>query len=134
MRWNIGKMLFLLIILSGIITLITSLWDIIYKNGWRQQILAGYMILILLDLVLISIRVEIKSTNELNRPIKEFEKTLQGKLYHFQCPNCHGIFAVKKSSKNNKKAMKLTCPDCGMVGVIPISPKSKKRDSSTKIV
>jgi len=47
---------------------------------------------------------------------------LEGKLYHFKCPNCQGIFAIKKSSRNNKKPFTLTCPDCGTIGKISSSP------------
>ncbi len=54
--------------------------------------------------------------------VEEFEKTLEGKLYHFKCPTCQGIFAIKKSSRNNKKPFTLTCPDCGTIGKISSSP------------
>jgi predicted RNA-binding Zn-ribbon protein involved in translation (DUF1610 family) len=55
--------------------------------------------------------------------VKEFEKTLEGKLHHFKCPSCNGIFAIKKSKHENRKPFKLTCPDCGYVGTIPTVPK-----------
>ena len=54
--------------------------------------------------------------------VEEFEKTLEGKLYHFKCPQCEGIFAIKKSKHNNKKPFTLTCPDCGTIGRISGSP------------
>jgi len=54
--------------------------------------------------------------------IKEFEKSLKGPLFHFKCPKCKGFFAIKKSKSDNKKTIKMTCPDCGIIGVIPPNP------------
>jgi predicted RNA-binding Zn-ribbon protein involved in translation (DUF1610 family) len=56
--------------------------------------------------------------------VEEFEKTLEGGLYHFKCPTCNGFFAIKKSKGDNKKYVKMTCPDCGAIGVIPPKPAS----------
>ena len=64
-----------------------------------------------------------KKTTEASPTMQEFEKTLEGQLHHFKCPNCNGIFAIKKSKHNNKKTFVLTCPDCGHVGTISSSPK-----------
>ena len=61
-------------------------------------------------------------THESTDIISEFEKSLKGGLYHFKCPTCTGIFAIKKSRKNNKKYIKMTCPDCGAIGIIPPVP------------
>ena len=127
MSWIEGRAPYLLIILFGLIILAFSIWDIVYNKEWRQQILAAYMILIILSLVLLVVRPS-KPPEEITESIKEFEKMLHGKLYHFQCQNCKGIFAVKKSKRNNKKRVRLTCPDCGSIGVIPSKPKSIKSD------
>jgi len=54
--------------------------------------------------------------------IEEFEKSFKGGLFHFKCPTCNGIFAVKKSKSNNKKPVKMCCPDCGAIGLIPSNP------------
>jgi predicted RNA-binding Zn-ribbon protein involved in translation (DUF1610 family) len=54
--------------------------------------------------------------------VEEFEKTLEGGLYHFKCPTCNGYFAIKKSKGDNKQYVKMTCPDCGAIGVIPPNP------------
>jgi predicted RNA-binding Zn-ribbon protein involved in translation (DUF1610 family) len=51
--------------------------------------------------------------------VEEFEKTLHGGLFHFKCPVCYGYFAVKKSKQNNNKLVRMNCPDCGTIGVIP---------------
>ena len=34
--------------------------------------------------------------------IEKFEQSLEGRLQHFKCPQCTGVFAVKKSKHNNK--------------------------------
>ena len=49
-----------------------------------------------------------------------FERSLYGKLLHFRCPVCNGIFAVKESKKNGKKPLILRCPDCGTIGKIQV--------------
>jgi len=123
MTWIQSRTTLLLMILLGFLVLGVSLWDIVFEKGWRQQILAGYMILILLILVLRWMGSEEKSTGEIGNSVTEFEKTLKGKLSQFQCPSCRGIFAIKKSKYNNKKPVKMTCPGCGTVGIIPSAPK-----------
>ena len=117
-----SKLPFVAMILLACVVLILSLWDIIYERQWIQGILALYGILAILTIVLLFLRTQKKSTDA--NAVKEFEKTLEGKLYHFKCPNCNGIFAVKKSKRNNKKPFTLTCPDCGYIGKIPPTPKS----------
>jgi predicted RNA-binding Zn-ribbon protein involved in translation (DUF1610 family) len=79
--------------------------------------------MILVTIVLLVVKFSKKQEEMVYKSIEEFEKTLKGRLYHFQCQNCQGIFAIKKSKKNNKKSVKLTCPDCGCIGVIPPVPK-----------
>ena len=54
--------------------------------------------------------------------VGQFKKTLRGGLYHFKCPSCNGIFAIKKSRGDNKKSIKMTCPNCGEIGYIPVKP------------
>ncbi|MCK5112201.1 MAG: hypothetical protein KAQ84_01545, partial [Thermoplasmatales archaeon] len=117
-----SKLPFVAIVLLACVVLFFSLWSIIYEDQWLQSILALYGILIILSVVLVSLSSKKKST-EFKHAIKEFEKTLEGKLYHFKCPSCSGIFAIKKSKRNNKKPFTLTCPDCGNVGTIPSTPK-----------
>ena len=117
-----SKLPFVAIVLLACVVLFFSLWSIIYENQWLQSILALYGILIILSVVLVSLSSKKKPT-EFNHVAKEFKKTLGGKLYHFKCPSCNGIFAIKKSKRDNKKPFTLTCPDCGNVGTIPPSPK-----------
>lgn len=122
MTWVQRRLPFILIILLSCIVLILSIWDIIYNQEWIQGILAVYGILIILAIVLLFLKTKEKSV-ETTPNVEEFEKTLKGKLSHFKCPNCNGIFAIKKSKHNNKNAFILTCPDCGNVGKIPSKPQ-----------
>ena len=115
------KLLFLVIILLSIVVLFSSMFDIVYGKEWLQIILAIYAILIIFTIVLLFLA-PTKKIAESKDIVEEFEKTLEGKLYHFKCPNCQGIFAIKKSSRNNKKPFTLTCPDCGTIGKISSSP------------
>ena len=55
-------------------------------------------------------------------PVLLFERTLHGGLYHFKCPKCNGMFALKESRKNDLRNLKLTCPDCGAIGRISSNP------------
>jgi predicted RNA-binding Zn-ribbon protein involved in translation (DUF1610 family) len=110
------------ILLLGILLFIVSLYDIFSDQGWIQEILAVYGILIILVFILLLVNTRKPSAEKINKTVEEFEKTLKGRLHHFKCPKCTGIFAVKKSRQNNKKAFTLTCPDCGYVGRIPSKP------------
>lgn len=114
-----GKLPFITIILLALVILILSLWDIIYNQQWIQRILALYGILIIIVVVLLFLKT--KKTTDIDT-VREFEKTLEGKLQHFKCPNCNGIFAIKKSKHENKKPFSLTCPDCGNIGKISSTP------------
>lgn len=115
------KLLFVVILFLSIVVLFLSLFDIIYDKQWLQTILALYAVLIIFAIVLLFLK-PTKKTVESGDIVEEFEKTLEGKLYHFKCPQCEGIFAIKKSKHNNKKPFTLTCPDCGTVGRISGSP------------
>lgn len=97
-----------------------TLFDISFDKDWKTYLLISYGLIIILTLILIYIK--IKNTKKLYINIEEFEKTLEGGLYHFKCPSCTGIFAIKKSKSNDKKPVKMTCPDCGIIGVIPSYP------------
>ena len=117
-----SKIPFIAIILLACVVLFFSLWSVVYEDQWFQSILALYGILIILAVVLVFLSSKKKST-DFKHVVKEFEKTLEGKLHHFKCPNCNGIFAIKKSKRNNKKSFTLTCPDCGNIGTISPTPK-----------
>ncbi|MEM0467444.1 MAG: hypothetical protein QXX20_07650 [Candidatus Thermoplasmatota archaeon] len=106
----------------GIAVFIVSLFDIITNQGWILEIMMIYSILIILLIMMLFISIRQQKPKEEKNIVEEFEKTLKGKLHHFKCPKCHGIFAVKKSKKNNKKEFLLTCPDCGYLGRIPKKP------------
>lgn len=120
MRFIWGRGPFILLVLIGFWILFFSIWGVIFNNDWIQLILISYFILIIILTVLI-IFISKKTSYEINI-IMEFEKKLKGGLYHFKCPICNGIFAIKKSSHKNKKSFKLTCPDCGRIGIISSNP------------
>ncbi len=97
-----------------------TLYDIYFDKGWKTYLIIIYLIIILLNIILIYIR--IIDTKKIYLNIEEFEKTLKGDIYHFKCPLCTGIFAIKRSKSNDKKPIKMTCPDCGIIGTIPSHP------------
>jgi len=120
MNWLYSKAPYNILLLIGFWVLIFSIFDVIYDKGWELVIILSYVILIVLFFILILLR----SNKELKTytSIEAFEKTLKGGLYHFKCPKCKGIFAIKKTKKNDKKPVRMTCPDCGEIGVIPVHP------------
>ena len=123
MNWIRRRGPFLFILIVGVVALGFTLWDLLYEQGWQQQLVAGYIILILLTLVVFIVQSEKTALSGISNSVREFEKTLEGRLSHFQCPQCHGIFALKKSKENNQNPVKLMCPDCGAIGVIPATPQ-----------
>jgi predicted RNA-binding Zn-ribbon protein involved in translation (DUF1610 family) len=111
---------FIIIIILGLCVLIYSLYDIIYDKEWMIRTFAAYALIFVIIIVLIVYRLQKKEVTIVS--VEEFEKTLKGGLYHFKCPTCSGIFAIKKSKSNNEKFVKMTCPDCGAIGVISPHP------------
>lgn len=120
MRLTRKTLPFVGLMVLALVVLLFSLWDIIYHEQWLERIIALYVILFILTLLFLATNAKKKPTDIKN--VEEFEKSLKGKLHHFKCPSCGGIFAIKKSQQNNKKAFTLTCPDCGMTGTIPAKP------------
>ncbi len=121
---------FIAIIIFAFLVFLFSLWDIIYQEQWLERILALYAILILLTFLFLVSREKKKTHAQKN--VDEFEKTLEGKLQHFKCPSCDGVFAIKKSSQDNKQPFTLTCPDCGMTGSIPSKPLQVQQEIPEK--
>jgi predicted RNA-binding Zn-ribbon protein involved in translation (DUF1610 family) len=114
MKWSEGPGAFNLMILLGFWLLFFSIFAVIFNKDWVLPILALFGLLFILTIIVI-----LKSKKpSVDETIEEFEKTLEGGLYHFKCPNCNGIFAIKKSKHNNKKYFKMTCPDCGKVATV----------------
>ena len=97
-----------------------ALYDISTGQEWMIVILAINALLLILILTIIVYLYSKKP--RVSYSVEEFEKRLKGGLYHFKCSSCGGIFAIKKSKENNKKPIKMTCPDCGIMGVIPSEP------------
>jgi predicted RNA-binding Zn-ribbon protein involved in translation (DUF1610 family) len=106
--------------LFGLLSLIFSFVDIIFDLELMFVSIALFIVLFVLLVITIIIRRK-KSENKINA-IFQFKKALKGGLFHFKCPFCEGFFAIKKSKYNNKKSVKLTCPDCGKVGIISPEP------------
>lgn len=109
-RWLYG-----LILAVGCLVFMLSLWDLFFEKGLKQLSFILYLILLILLLFLYGLIGGKQSRQDL---VTLFEKTLQGKLYHFKCPRCQGIFAVKESMYNDHNPILLTCPDCGNPGKI----------------
>lgn len=130
MRWikNSGPMIVFALLAFWL--MIFSIYDIILAKGWGTVILASYVILIILILTVIYLRTQ-KEKVTLD-VVEEFEKTLKGGLYHFKCPTCSGIFAIKKSKSNDEKTFKMTCPDCGASGYVPKNPSFVKEEIPEK--
>jgi len=121
---------FLIILLIAIAGFILTLTDIIFNLEIMIYILVSFIILLMILFILFILL--LKKEKITQNSIEEFEKTLKGGLYHFKCPSCNGIFAVKKSKKNNKKTVKMTCPDCGMIGFIPSHPEKIEEEIPEK--
>lgn len=122
--------LYFLIILIAFWIMVFSLWDIIFDKGWSAIILGAYALIIIFTLILTIL--ELKEPVVQDDPIQDFEKKIKGGLYHFKCQNCNGIFAIKRSRKNDKKPIKMNCPDCGKVGIIPSVPSKIKAEIPEK--
>lgn len=114
-------LLFIFIVL-GLCVLIFSFFDILLNMGLILVAIPAYAVLILLMIITVYRRSKTIIEPVEMDAVEEFEKTLEGGLYHFKCPTCEGFFAIKKSKGDNKKYVKMTCPDCGAVGVIPPKP------------
>jgi len=115
--------LIILFVIIGIVLLVFSVFDVLNNLGLIFISIPGYIVIVVLFLFLIFKRLRIKIVPIEIDAVEEFEKTLEGRLSHFQCPQCHGIFALKKSKENNQNPVKLMCPDCGAIGVIPATPQ-----------
>ena len=116
--------LIILFILIGFVLLIFSVYDVLNNLGLIFISIPGYIVIIVIFLFLIFRRLRTKIVPVEIDVVEEFEKTLEGGLYHYKCPTCNGFFAIKKSRGDNKKYVKMTCPDCGAIGVIPPNPAS----------
>ena len=120
--WLKDSWLLILFIILGFLLLILSFYDIVFNLGLIFVSIPAFVVIIFLMMFLMLRRSKTKILPVEMDAVEEFEKTLEGGLYHFKCPTCSGFFAIKKSRGDNKKYVKMTCPDCGTVGVIPPKP------------
>jgi len=121
---------FIVTIVLGLCVLVFSIYDILYGKEWMTRALAAYALVFVIIIVIFYLRLQKKETTV--PTVEDFEKRLKGGLYHFKCPTCSGIFAVKKSKGNNTKYVKMTCPDCGAIGVIPPYPAQVEEEIPEK--
>jgi len=120
MNWFKGPGPFIILVIMAIFGFIFTFYDIIFEKEWMIIVLSFFGLILVLTIIFIILKYRKKPNTIVT--IEEFEKRLEGGLYHFKCPTCKGIFAIKKSKGNNKKPTKMTCPDCGAIGVISSSP------------
>ena len=121
MKFLTKSNVFILLCVLAFWALVFAVYDIVFNKGWMIAILASFALIILLAFIFIFL--VFKKDETTIDTIEEFEKSLKGGLFHFKCPSCEGIFAVKKSKSNDDKTIKMTCPDCGVVGIVPKNPK-----------
>ena len=130
MKWTRETGFFAVISIIGLVVFIFSICDIMFGLGLMIAVIVSYGILIVLTIVLI-----IQSFRKVEiviNTVEEFEKKLGGGLFHFKCPICEGIFAIKKSKRNDEKPIKMTCPDCGAIGIVPPIPVSIEEEIPEK--
>ena len=108
------------LIFLGFIILILSFWDTLFEKGWMYKILLTYAVLLLATIIFVLL--SFKKPKPTNNKIKDFKKSLKGELYHYKCPECKGIFALKKSHSIIHKSFKMNCPDCGRIGIVHTVP------------
>ncbi len=112
---------FSLVVLFSFLVFILSIIDIIFDFELGIIMIALYIIILILLFSSILFYYQKKKIPPLS--INEFEKSLSGGLFHYKCPVCGGIFAVKKSRGNNGISTKMTCPDCGVIGNVRKNPE-----------
>jgi len=130
MRWIETKGPYIILGVLFLWIFFFAIYNSYFDKGW-QLTLVGILILIVIIIILVNFIKKIKKPKT-QAKVEEFEKSLKGGLFHFKCPTCKGIFALKKSKSNDEKPVKMTCPDCGMVGVIPPKPKSCEEEIPEK--
>jgi predicted RNA-binding Zn-ribbon protein involved in translation (DUF1610 family) len=130
MKWIKTSGPYILLVILGLWIFVFTIYDIVFDKGWQLILIAAYIVIIVLIILITLIRV-MKKPKPLGT-VEEFEKSLKGGLFHFKCLTCEGIFAVKKSKSNDETPVKMTCPDCGAVGIIPPHPKSCEEEIPEK--
>ncbi|MBS3748763.1 MAG: NADH-quinone oxidoreductase subunit J [Candidatus Thermoplasmatota archaeon] len=117
LKWKIG---FAFTAIASLFLFVISLYDIIYLQHHLRFWFYASIGIVFLSLILFIFMY--RSSHKKYDSVALFEKTLQGRLYHFMCRYCGGMFAVKESRKNDIHSLTLTCPYCGSVGRISDQP------------
>ena len=112
---------FVSLLILALILFVFTIFDILLDWGFSVYLVLGNVLILVL---LILSMIIFYSKQFIPISVNEFEKSLSGGLFHFKCPVCGGIFAIKKSKGNKGIITKMTCPDCGVIGVIPKNPVS----------
>jgi DNA-directed RNA polymerase subunit RPC12/RpoP len=117
--------------IASICLFIVSVYDMLsLQDRFRYWFFAS-IVLVCISL-LIFLYMYRSSRKEMD-PVVLFKKTLQGGLYHYKCPICNGIFALKESRKNDGCNLTLNCPGCGTLGRISSqSPKMVEKIPTEK--
>ena len=125
MRFIKIKWLFLLLMLASIIVFLISIIDMsLNKSGWYPFVIASYVVLIILTIVLM-VLTRVIIFPGLFKKLVEFEKIPKGELRHFKCPQCNSFFALEEAYKQ-QCPIEITCPSCGVAGIIPLQPQTMK--------
>ena len=119
---------FFFVMISNGIVFLFSIWQIIFDRYYVSVLIILYSSLFF-SLAFLFLFHHFSSSEDI---VRSFKKTLKGGLYHFKCPHCHGIFAIKESMYIDKKSVIMTCPDCGRLARIPPMPPVIKAVIPTK--
>jgi transcription elongation factor Elf1 len=111
---------FIIIFIASVMVFFYSLWDIIFQKN--AKIISMTLYFTLLNIILILYYQYMYQRQRNNESVHVFKKTLEGGLFHFQCPHCNGFFAIKESMYKTHGQTIITCPDCGKLGLIKPSP------------
>lgn len=107
---------FFLLLFLGFIVLLLLIINIFFRWHLTNLFLSLLAVFILVGIVFLFLKKFIIFSSV--KSVDEFAKTLRGGLFHFKCPSCKGVFAIKKSRGNNKKPLKMKCPHCNKLGVV----------------
>ncbi len=110
------RMAYTWFIILAIVTFVVALVDILFlDNLLMYGVFAALGVLFLLAIIFLFARGEPKDEEEELEPL-----ALEGSE-HLHCPHCAHVFALEtpKNTKNWKRKVAFTCPECGNKGILP---------------